>query len=93
MNRTLIRRPVSVILSLASATLHGTQVCGDDTVVLIANELRSAFDEFLQLARGHFEVENVPVSEDDMVIDQDSNERPKPVALKRLRRCPPSREG
>lgn len=57
-------------------------------MVLIANELRSAFDEFLQLARGHFEVGNIPVLEDDMTINASTNETPKPVVLKRLqRRC------
>ncbi|CAM9144956.1 unnamed protein product [Pylaiella littoralis] len=63
------------------------QVCDESTVVLVTNELRSAFDEFLQRARAlEFEVEDVHVPEAQMVVDATSNQRPKPVALKRLRR-------
>lgn len=54
--------------------------------MLVTNELRSAFDEFLRAAGAHFSVENVDVLESDMVVDADSNQRPTPVALKRLRR-------
>lgn len=62
------------------------QVCDENTILLVTNELRSAFDEFLRRARGYFEVEDLVVLEDDMVVDAASNQRPKPVALKRLRR-------
>ncbi|CAM9588829.1 unnamed protein product [Ectocarpus fasciculatus] len=66
------------------------QVCGDKTVVLVTNELRSAFDEFLRGARAlGFQVEDVHVPETQMVVDASTNQRPKPVALKRLRRGPP----
>ncbi|CAB1110416.1 unnamed protein product [Ectocarpus sp. CCAP 1310/34] len=66
------------------------QVCGDNTVVLVTNELRSAFDEFVRGARGlGFQVEDVHVPEAQMVVDASTNQRPKPVALKRLRRGPP----
>lgn len=54
--------------------------------MLVTNELRSAFDEFVQRARKDFEVEDIPVLEDQMVIDATSNQLPKPVALKRMRR-------
>lgn len=53
----------------------------------MTNELRSAFDEFLQRARAlGFDIEDVNVPEAQMVVDATSNQRPKPVALKRLRR-------
>ncbi len=63
------------------------QVCDENTLVLMTNELRSAFDEFLRRAHAlHFEVEDVRVQEAQMVVDETSNQRPKPIALKRLRR-------
>ncbi|CAN0274141.1 unnamed protein product [Scytosiphon promiscuus] len=63
------------------------QVCGENTVVLVTNELRSAFDEFVRRARAlRFEVEDVDVPEAQMVVDAARNQRPKPVTLKRLRR-------
>eukprot|EP00903_Cladosiphon_okamuranus_P012218 g11458.t1 len=63
------------------------EVCDEHTCVLVTNELRSAFDEFLRRARAlNFEVEDIHVPEAHMVVDQAKNQRPKPVALKRLRR-------
>lgn len=56
----------------------------------MTNELRSAFDEFLRGARAlGFQVEDVHVPEAQMVVDASTNQRPKPVTLKRLRRGPP----
>eukprot|EP00904_Undaria_pinnatifida_P014254 jgi/Undpi1/995/HiC_scaffold_10.g04459.m1 len=68
------------------------QVCDENTIVLVTNELRSAFDTFLQRAKEQFDIESLHVSEDQMVVDPASNQRPTPVALKRLRRriLPPS---
>lgn len=66
---------------------HLIQVCDENTVVLVTNELRSAFDEFLRRARAlRFEVEDLHVPEAQMIVDEAKNQRPKPVALKRLRR-------
>lgn len=71
----------------AFGVIFVSQVCDEDTVVLMTNELRSAFDEFLRRARAlRFEVEDVHVPETQMMVDETSNQRPKPIALKRLRR-------
>lgn len=58
-------------------------------MVIVTNELRSAYDEFLQTARCYFSVEDIPLSQGDMVIHAGENRCPKPVALKRLRRLGP----
>lgn len=69
------------------SALRLVQVCDENTVVLVTNELRSAFDDFLRRARAlHFEVEDIHVPEAQMIVDEAKNQRPKPVALKLLRR-------
>lgn len=83
--KTFERRDSSRSITLLTLLL--AQVCDENTVVLVTNELRSAFDEFLRRARAlYFEVEDVHVPEAQMIVDQAKNQRPKPVALKRLRR-------
>lgn len=81
-----VRRRTRVWL-LALLAFRLIQVCDENTVVLVTNELRSAFDEFLRRARTlRFEVEDIHVPEAQMIVDGAENQRPKPVALKRLRR-------
>lgn len=63
-------------------------MCDETTIVLVTNELRSSFDEFLRAAKSYFAVEDVPLLQEDMIVDPQGNESPKPVTLKRLRRLP-----
>ncbi|CAM9132841.1 unnamed protein product [Chrysoparadoxa australica] len=56
-------------------------------VVLIANELRSALDSFLQKARDYFDIEHIRLSEAQMHLTAASSEveaAPKPIGMRRL---------
>ncbi|CAN0296228.1 unnamed protein product [Phaeothamnion confervicola] len=60
------------------------RVCSAETVVLLANEMRSCLDIFVSQARRlGFDVTDVPLAERDMVVSRDGNRNPTPIALKR----------
>ena len=50
-------------------------MASDNTQIIICNEQRSAFDGFLTLLRKEFDVQDIALSESDLVVFRDADRR------------------